>query len=512
LEAGGVAPGEVALHIASSPIEFLVGLFGCMWAGVIAAPIGFPRRPEHVEARLEPVRRNAGAIAIVAGTPQGKAENAVLDMLTEGELPIISIDAPSPAELPAPCPERDIAYLQYTSGSTSEPKGVIVDHDNLIANLEVGAALIGYGADMVNVSWFPLTHDSGLIMGALPSVGFGCTSVLMPAGAFIRRPLAWLQAMDRYRGTHGYSTNFGYDMCVDRTTPEERAALDLSSVRVFINGAEPVRHRTGERFLEAFAGAGVRPEAYTPGYGLAEFTVLVTAAPPDSSGLVLWVDGAALERDEVVIVEAGAPGARAICGDGVPPPKHELAIVDPSTCAPAPAGHVGEVWLRGPCVCRGYWQREAETAETFGARLAGDDDGPWLRTGDLGFMHGPELVLCGRAKDLIIIRGRNIHPQDLEFAAEHAHPAVRLGGCAAFAVEGGGGDEAVMVAEVDGEPDTAEVSKAIKTAVWRDFEVELADVLLAGPRQVPKTSSGKKQRAASHMLWRQARDSEAARA
>ncbi|HKO25823.1 MAG TPA: fatty acyl-AMP ligase, partial [Solirubrobacteraceae bacterium] len=500
---------DVALHIASSPIEFLVGLFGCMWAGVIAAPLGFPRRPEHVDGRLEPVRRNAGAVAIVAGTPQGKGERAVLDRLTGGELPVVSIDAPPSNVLDAPYSDRDVAYLQYTSGSTSEPKGVIVGHDNLVANLGVGQALLGWSADMVNVNWFPLTHDAGLIMGALPAVAFGCPTVLMPAGAFIRRPLAWLQAIDRYRGTHTYSTNFGYDLCVDRTTPEERAGLDLSSVRVFINGAEPVRHHTGERFLDAFAVAGARPEAYTPGYGLAEFTVLVTAAPPDSSGLVVWVDAAALERDEVVLTEPDAPGARAICGDGVPPPGHELAIVDPTAGTLAPPAQVGEVWLRGPSVCRGYWQRPAETEETFGARIAGDDGGPWLRTGDLGFMHGRELVLCGRAKDLIIIHGRNIHPQDLEFSAEHAHPSVRLGGCAAFAVQGDGADAAVVVAEVDGEPDPEEVATAIKTAVWRTFEVEVADVLLVGPQQVPKTSSGKKQRNASRELWREARQSPA---
>jgi acyl-CoA synthetase (AMP-forming)/AMP-acid ligase II len=160
-------------------------------------------------------------------------------------------------------------------------------------------------------------------------------------------------------------------------------------------------------------------------------------------------------------------------------------------------------------VCRGYWQRPEETEETFGARIQGDDGGPWLRTGDLGFMHGPELVLCGRAKDLIIIHGRNIHPQDLEFTAEHAHPAVRLGGCAAFPVQGDGGDAAVVVAEVDGEPDPEEVGTAIKTAVWRTFEVEVADVLLVGPQQVPKTSSGKKQRKASRELWREARQSPA---
>jgi acyl-CoA synthetase (AMP-forming)/AMP-acid ligase II len=513
LSISGVVPGAVVLHIASAPIDFLVGLLGCMWAGVIPAPIAFPRRPEHLETRLEPVRQNAGAVAIVAGTPQGKGETGVLDLLTRGELPVISIDAPTLEVLPTPCPDRDVAYLQYTSGSTSEPKGVIVTHDNLIANLEEAVALFEHGPDMVTVSWCPLTHDMGLIMGALPSVMFGTTCVVMPPAAFIRRPQLWLNAIDRYRGTHSYSPNFGYDLCVDRITPEERVHLDLSSMRCFVNGAEPVRELTGRRFLEAFAEAGLRPEAYTPAYGLAESTVVVTATPPDSSGRVLWADAAALERDEVVITEPRDPGARSICADGVPGPGYEIAIVDPASSTRVQAGRVGEVWIRGPSVCRGYWQRPAETEQTFGARIAGEDRKPWLRTGDLGFLHEGELVLCGRDKDLIVIHGRNIHPQDLEFAAEFAHPAVRLGGCAAFAVESNGGAEAaVMVAEVDGEPEAAEVSAAIKSAVWRDFEVELGDVLLVGPQQVPKTSSGKKQRSASRELWREARSSSTLRA
>jgi acyl-CoA synthetase (AMP-forming)/AMP-acid ligase II len=507
LSASGVRAGDVVLHIASAPVEFLIGLFGCMWAGVIPAPIAFPRRPEHLKSRLEPVRRNAGAVAIVAGTAQGKAEATVLELLTGSELPVIAIDAVPVAEAPAPYAQRDVAYLQYTSGSTSEPKGVIVTHENLIANLDEGAALIGYDEHVVNVSWCPLTHDMGLIMGALPSVAFGATSVLMPPGIFIRRPLLWLSAIDRYRGTHTYSPNFGYDLCVERIDGEDRAALDLSSMRVFLNGAEPVREHTRERFLEAFAEAGVRPETYTPAYGLAESTVLVSATPAQSAGTVLWAEGAALERDELVFVDPGAPGARPLCGDGVPGPGYEVAIVHPPSGLPVEAGRVGEVWLRGPSVCRGYWQRPAETEETFGARLMDDDGGPWLRTGDLGFMHDGELVICGRAKDLVVIHGRNIHPQDLEFAAELAHPAVRLGGCAAFAVENADGIEtAVMIAEVDGEPDTDEVCTAIKTAVWRDFEVELADVLLVGPQRVPKTSSGKKQRSASRALWREARE------
>jgi acyl-CoA synthetase (AMP-forming)/AMP-acid ligase II len=509
----GVPPGGVVLEIATAPIDFLVGLFGCLWAGVIPAPIAFPRRPEHLNTRLEPVRRNAGAVAIVAGTPQGSAENNVLDLLTGAELPVVSTDAPAASPPPAPYAKRDVAYLQYTSGSTSDPKGVIVGHDNLVANLEEAAQLLGCDAQMVNVSWCPLTHDMGLILGALPSVAFGCISVLMPPGAFIRRPLVWLQAIDRYRGTHTYSPNFGYDLCVDRTTPEQRGDLELSTMRVFLNGAEPVRDRTRERFLEAFGVAGVRSDSYTPAYGLAESTVIVTATPADSAGVVLWADTAALEREEVVLTDAGDPGAHAICGDGVAGPGYDIAIVHAPTSTTVPAGRVGEVWVRGRSVCRGYWRRPVETYETFGARLVGDDGGPWLRTGDLGFMHGNELVICGRTKDLIVINGRNIHPQDLEFSAELAHPAVRVGGCAAFAVESDGGAEvAVIVAEVDGEPEAAEVASAIKSAVWRDFEVDLGDVLLVAPQHVPKTSSGKKQRSASRELWREVRSSSPLRA
>jgi acyl-CoA synthetase (AMP-forming)/AMP-acid ligase II len=505
LTARGVEQGDVAMLMATSPIEFLVGLFGCMWAGVIAAPIASPRRPEHLVTRVEPVRANAGAVAVVAGTPGTDGERAVLEMLSAGELATISVGEPFDGTPPAPAQHRDVAYLQYTSGSTTEPRGVIVTHANLIANLAEGVALVGYGAEMVNVSWCPLTHDMGLIMGALPSVAFGCTSVLMPPSAFIRRPLAWLKAIDRYRGTHGYSPNFGYDLCVDRSTPEERAQLDLSTMRVWVNGAETVRASTRDRFLAAFAPAGVRPHSFTPAYGLAESTVIVTATGPESPGRVVWVDASALEHDEVVIVPDGEPGARALCGDGIPGPGYEVRIVDSSSGVPAAPGRVAEVWLAGPSVCQGYWRRPEETEQLFGARIAGEDGGPYLRTGDLGFMHDGELVICGRAKDLIVMHGRNIHPQDVEMTAELAHPAVRIGSCASFAIETQTGEALVIVAEVDGAPETAEVTSAIAKAVLQEFELNVADVLLLEPQQTPKTTSGKKQRSASRALWANAR-------
>ena len=503
LTEAGIKPGEVALLIATAPHEFLVGLFGCMWAGVIAAPIAFPRRAEHLESRLEPVRANARAIAIVAGTPQNDAERTVLALLTESTLPVISTTAP-PAHL-APAPDRTIAYLQYTSGSTSDPRGVIVTHDNLLANLSVSYALMHFSPESVNVSWCPLTHDMGLIMGALPAVAFGFPSVLMPPTAFIRRPLAWMRAVDRYRGTHGYSPNFGYDLLVDRSTPAERQALDLSCAVSFINGAEPVRRRTRDRFLEAFAVAGFPPTAHSPGYGLAEASVLISASPPDNPGMIVCLDSESLERDTVSVRRASDPGVRELVGDGVVGPGYDVRIVDPVTCQELPGDRIGELWVRGPSVCPGYWRREEETLEAFGGIIAGSGDGPYLRTGDLAFMHDGEIVICGRAKDLIVVRGRNLYPQDIELVAELAHEAVRSGGSAAFSIEDDEGTALVVVAEVDGDPDEHAVSDAIRAAVLNDFEVRVADVLLVGPQGVPKTSSGKKQRKATRQLWIRAR-------
>lgn len=504
LTARGLRPGDVALLIATPPLEFLVGLFGCMWAGVIAAPVSFPRRPEHVESRLEPVRANAGAVAVVAATPQGQAEIDVLDLLTQGTVPVIATSDRGAAAQPVPVAEREVAYLQYTSGSTSEPRGVIVTHANLVANLEACRELIALDESSVNVSWCPLTHDMGLVMGALPSAWFGMLSVLMPPGAFIRRPMTWMRAMSAYGGTHGYSPNFGYDLLVDRSTAEEREALDLSGVKALINGAEPVRRLTRDRFLDAFAVAGIRPEAHTPGYGLAEATVLVSASTTDDPGRVLWVDGEALEQHRVVRRDKGDAGARELCVDGRPASQYDVRIVDPATGVELPADEVGELWMRGPSVSPGYWRREEATGEYFGGRLAGDDGGPFLCTGDLAFLDGGEIVVCGRAKDLIVIRGRNLYPQDIEVTAELSHEAVRLGGSAAFAVEDESGETMetlVLVAEVDGEPVEAEVVEAISRAVLREYELRVSDVLLVPPYTVPKTSSGKKQRAASRRLW-----------
>jgi acyl-CoA synthetase (AMP-forming)/AMP-acid ligase II len=505
----GLGPGDVVLLMATPPCEFLVGLLGCMWAGVIAAPVAYPRRAEHLQSRLAIVRDDAAAAAIVAAPPQGAAEESILPLMTRDVLPVVLTTTPPRGPLIEPAAERQVAYLQYTSGSTRDPKGVILRHDNLMANLEVCRVLMDFQPGSINVSWCPLTHDMGLIMGALPSIAFGMTSVVMLPSAFIRRPMTWLQALDRYRGTHGCSPNFGYDLCVDRTTAQLRAALDLSSVRVLINGAEPVRRRTRDRFVAAFAASGLDPNAHAPAYGLAESSVLVSTTPPDSPGLVFWVDGTALERDEVVFCAPTDPGARELCGDGRLGPGYDARIVDPISGAELPPGQVGELWLAGPSVCPGYWRRPDASEETFGGTLP-SSPARYLRTGDLAFLHGDELVICGRRKDVIVIHGRNLYPQDIEFTAELAHPAVHSGGSAAFSVEHDGEEVLVVVAEVVGEPDEAEVSHAIRARVLDEFELRVHDVLLVAPYTVPKTSSGKKQRSATRTLWQRARGQEPA--
>jgi acyl-CoA synthetase (AMP-forming)/AMP-acid ligase II len=500
-----IVAGDVVLLIASSPVECLVGLFGCFRAGVIAAPIAFPRRPEHLETRLEPVRANAGAVAVLAGTPQDDAEREVLALLSNRELPVLHTDL-TPALPPVAgvaAEARDLAYLQYTSGSTSDPKGVVVTHDNLVANFACIAERLGIDERSVIVNWNPLTHDMGLIMGALPAIAYGASVVLMPPGAFIRHPLSWLRAVDRYRGTHGYSPNFGYDLLVERTTPEQRAALDLSSLTCLLNGAEQVRLRTRERFFEAFAESGVHRSAWRTAWGLAESTVLVSGTPVGAEAPVVWVDAAALEDRRVVVVPEAAAGARSLCGDGVAASGYEIAIVDESTNERVAPDRVGEVWVRGPSVSPGYWHRPEETVATFGATIAGEVD-QWLRTGDLGFLYGDEIVFCGRLKDLIVMSGRNLHPQDIELTADLAHDAVRPGGVAAFAIDTEEGDAIVVLAEVEDPADDvlgADVRTAVRRAVLREFEVRVADVVLVGPRGVPKTSSGKVQRAASREIY-----------
>ncbi|HYH79591.1 MAG TPA: beta-ketoacyl synthase N-terminal-like domain-containing protein, partial [Longimicrobium sp.] len=391
-----------------------------------------------------------------------------------------------------------LAFLQYTSGSTATPKGVMVSHGNLLHNLRLLQEGWRQGDDAVVVSWLPLFHDMGLIGNVLEAVHLGAPCVLMSPAAFLQRPFRWLQAVSRYGATLSGGPNFAFDLAVRRTTPEERAELDLSRWSAAFNGAEPVRRDTMERFHEAFAPCGLRAEALQPGYGLAEATLVVSAgrtlgAPP----LYTSFQAAALEENR--LVEDDGPGARDLVGCGRVVGGQTVAIVDPDTRLACEPGRVGEIWLQGPSVAGGYWGRPQETEETFAATLAGGEGGPFLRTGDLGFVHGGELFVAGRAKDLVIVRGRNHYPQDLELTAERAHPGVRAGCGAAFTLDVGGEERLALVCELERQHlrgDHAAVAAAVRQAVVEEHDVQPHRVVLLKTGGITKTTSGKIQRRA----------------
>ena len=363
----------------------------------------------------------------------------------------------------------DVAFLQYTSGSTAAPKGAEITHGALVANLEVIGAMFALGPQSRGVFWLPLYHDMGLVGGVLGTVASGGTSTLMSPLVFLQRPLRWLREIARTRATVSGGPNFAFDLCVRKTTPAERAELDLSSWQLAFNGAEPVRAETLERFAAAFAPAGFRRDALYPCYGLAEATLFVAG-----------------DRWSGQLGAVGAIGAVA--------PGHEVVIIDADR-SPRQEGELGEICVRGPSIARGYWGRPEESAATFGLVLA-DGCGPWLRTGDLGFVRDGALHVTGRLKDLVIVHGRNHYPQDLERAAEAAHSAVRPGCTGAFAIELGGEEGVVVVAELD--PSREHEREAVRASIVRSLiecaEVRPHRVVLVRHGTIPKTSSGKIQR------------------
>ncbi|HET9930866.1 MAG TPA: AMP-binding protein, partial [Polyangiaceae bacterium] len=403
----------------------------------------------------------------------------------------------------------DVALLQYTSGSTAEPRGVMVSHRNALHNSAAIHRLAQHDERSVYVCWLPSYHDMGLIGGILQPIYGGLLGVLMSPASFLQSPVRWLRALSRFGGTTTPFPNFALDHCVRRISAAERDEVDLSALRVACNGAEPVRWETLQRFARTFSPRGFHPEAHYPAYGLAEATLLVSGRSPSDSLQALRVDRAALaagrvEGGEVLTLNGtdeastGAAKWAALVSCGRSLPDQELLIVEPEARCPVGPDCVGEIWVRGPSIAQGYFRRPAETAETFGARLA-DGSGPFLRTGDLGFLRDGELYVTGRRKDLIILRGRNMYPQDIERTAERCHRQLRPGGVAAFAIEGEGEERLALAAEVDarsGPPDWDGIWVALQEAVAREHDVALSVATLLSSGTLPKTSSGKVQRRA----------------
>lgn len=500
--------GERALLLYPPGLDFIVAFFGCLYAGVVAVT-AYPPRMNRSLGRIDAIVDDAGAkVALTTRAVHTRVLPSLEQTHDLVRLHWLETDhIPAGVEENWRAPNIDtetLAFLQYTSGSTGTPKGVMLTHGNLLHN----SALISYGFDHAHgccgVFWLPSYHDMGLVGGILQPVFIGRPNVLMSPMAFLQKPLRWLRAITKYSATTSGGPNFAYDLCVRKISPEDREGLDLSSWRIAFNGAEPVRAETLAAFIEAFAPCGFNPAALYPCYGMAEASLIVTGGSAHDRAIIRDFDAKFLDLGEAVPVSSpqDQENVRALVGSGQALPDLNLLIVDPQTCRPLPDGKVGEIWIEGPSIAQGYWNRDEETTRTFRAEVVAEDglpapeQGRFLRTGDLGFLDQGELFVAGRIKDLIIVRGVNHYPQDIELTMEQCHSALRPNTAAAFAIDTPGGSRLVVVQEVERSRrhESPEIIDAIRQAVNREHELVVDGVVLIKTGSIPKTSSGKIQR------------------
>ncbi len=554
-------PGERILLCYPSGLEYIAAFFGCLYAGALAVPL-YPPHARRVDERIEAIRRDAQPTIALTTTKiaakmqqsaecapdsdpksapepapttapeskklrwiateklglgsgdQGPGDQGLEDQrLTEREL----AEAWQAPELT----ESSLAYLQYTSGSTSDPKGVMVSHGNLLYNLRDSYASLEHRPDDVMVSWLPLFHDMGLIFGILYPLYIGIHGVFMAPSAFIESPIRWLKAISRYKGTHSGAPHFGYDYCLQKIAREERSQLDLHSWRFGITGAEPVRAATMKGFAEGFAEAGLMSHTLAVGYGLAEATLKVTTTLDGQEWSAYTFNQDALARNKVVAEEQNST-SRILVSCGTTGLETRIVIANPETLEQCAPDEVGEIWVGGPTVAQGYWENEEATKSTFGAYLQESSQGPFLRTGDLGFLYEGELFITGRLKDLIILRGRNHYPQDIESTAAKCHAAFHPDRAVAVALHKAraadpeqaaqagtnhdlGPERLVVVLEVERQAIRSikgeEAIWAIRSAIAEEHEIQPYAVVLTKPGQIPMTTSGKVRRRACGEMY-----------
>lgn len=499
--------GDRALLLLPPGLEFIQAFFGCLYAGVLPAPTCYPKanRPMPRLTSIAADTRPAVLLANVETLAQMPPAESSWANVHRAAIDAIGTEWTARWHRPTLSPD-DVAFLQYTSGSTSEPKGVMVSHGNLLTNLE--AIRRGFkmevdeigAADSRGVFWLPAYHDMGLIGGILTPLYVGGHSYLMSPRLFLQRPLRWLSAISRTRSNISGAPNFAYDLCVEKTTPEQRAELDLSCWKVAFCGAEPIRPQTLESFATAFAPSGFRDTSFYPCYGLAESTLLVAGNTGPGKPVIQEIhrDALAGHKGPRPQVDLDAEGAtQRLVGCGQPAFGQQVAIVDPETRLAVAPGQVGEIWVSGPSNAMGYWGRPVETEHTFAARLADTGEGPFLRTGDLGFFAHGQLHITGRMKDMIIIRGRNHYPQDIEWCVSQSHEALRPDAGAAFAIETTGGESFVVVHEVlrtHRDADMNEIARAVRRVLVEEQEIDPWAIVLLRPGGLPITTSGKVQR------------------
>ncbi len=489
--------GDRALLLYPPGLDYVVAFLGCLSAGVVAVP-AYPPRPNRSLNRLVNLVIDSGA-TVVLTTPEILTRLDQLPELQglkglaeenwgEGELPEVALG--------------NLAFLQYTSGSTDVPKGVMISHSNLLHNLAGIQARFGYSAESRGLIWLPPYHDMGLIGGVLQPLYGGFPVVLMSPLMFMQSPVRWLRAIAHYKATTSGGPSFAYEQCVRKVKPEQVADLDLSGWQVAFNGAEPIQSEILEQFAELLKPCGFRQEAFFPCYGMAEATLMV-AGKGKGMPVVKRLQKSALARHEAIAADQDETDCFQAVSCGQSLSGQVLQIVHPETLQILPDGQVGEVWVAGTSVALGYWNRQEETGKTFGLTLLSGGENSFLRTGDLGFLDRDELFVTGRLKDLLIIRGKNYYPQDIEKIVKNCHSSVSLNSGAAFTVEVNGFEQLVVMQEVNrtalNNLDGNEVVGSVRQAISEHYDLQVYDIVLLKPGKIPKTSSGKIQRSVCRM-------------
>ncbi|MEM7792884.1 MAG: fatty acyl-AMP ligase [Cyanobacteria bacterium P01_C01_bin.118] len=501
LKANGVQPGERAMLLYPSGLELIVALFGCLYAGVIAV-LGYPpRRNQHL-ARIRAIIQDAQpGVVFTTSELLGplQAESQKLDL---EDVLCLTLD-PNPGDKPndwepISVTTDTLAFLQYTSGSTSSPKGVKISHGNLYHNLHQIQESFNHTPKSQGVIWLPPHHDMGLIGGILQPLFAGFPVALMPPAAFLQKPIRWLRAIATCQGTTNGGPNFAYDLCVQKIKPEQLQDLDLSCWQVAFIGAEPIQAKTLEQFSAKFEVCGFRREAFYPCYGMAETTLMITGSHPTQPPTVKWVKTQAMANDRVIYCAAEEEDAQALVGCGHIVDGMEMVIVNRQSTKACVSGEIGEIWVRGASVTQGYWHQSIAEQDCWGTWP--EESSPlYLRTGDLGFVDDMnELFITGRLRDMLIIRGKNHYPQDIEKTVQQCHAALRPNRGAAFGVDQNGQNRLIIIQEVERvywrTLDVETVTAQVKEQVTAQHQLRVDDVVLVRPGSIPLTTSGKIQR------------------
>lgn len=513
-----VIPGTRALLLYPSGLEFITAFFGCLYAGIVAIPLALPHlvKLNRTLPRLRAIAHDAEAKLVLTTATVGRRTNELIASVPElAGARFIATDhvaqgSAVPWQEPRLTPDA-IAFLQYTSGSTSTPRGVVLSHLNILQNLAYIQQSEDNTEDSRSVSWLPIHHDMGLIEGILQPAFGGYTAHLMPPVSFLQRPIRWLQAISRYRATISGGPDFAYELCTRKITPEQCRDLDLRCWKVAYNGSEPIRASSMAGFVNKFSSYGFTGHAFRPVYGLAEATLLVSSGGGDGAPASITVDAAALARDEVREISAEDERGITLVGCGVPAAPTRAVIVNPATRKACSYEEVGEIWVASPSVAQGYWNCQRDTEQTFQAIATDSGEEPFLRTGDLGFLRANNLFITGRIKDVIIIRGGKFYPQDIEQTVERTHPMIRPCGAAAFSIPSATGERLVVLAELDRRMsrtayadhggassmtscDLGRIMGDLREAIADQHEIQVSAIWLLSGGVLSKTTSGKLQR------------------